>query len=53
MTVSGNALDNVAVATFVVGLRDSGLFRHVELKSSLRSLDGKREVRSYVLECEI
>jgi Tfp pilus assembly protein PilN len=53
VTVSGSALDNVAVATFVVGLRESGLFRHVELKSSLRSLDGKREICSYVLECEI
>ena len=53
VTIGGVALDNLAVATFVVGIRDSGLFRNVELKSSLRALDGKREVCCYVLECEI
>jgi len=53
VTIGGSAVDNVAVATFVVGLRDSGLFRNVELKSSLRALDGKREIHCYVLECEI
>ena len=52
-TILGDAMDNVAVATFVVGLRDSGLFRKVELKSCLRSPTAGREIRSYLLECEI
>ena len=51
--IRGNALDNLAVATFVAGLRDSGLFRNVELKSCIRSSSGGQETRSYVLECEI
>jgi hypothetical protein len=53
VTIQGNALDNVAVATFVVGLRDSGLFRHVELKSCIRSPSSGREIQCYILECEI
>ncbi len=53
VTIRGNALDNLAVATFVAGLRDSGLFRNVELKSCVRASSGGKETRSYVLECEI
>ncbi len=53
VTIRGDAEDNVAVATFVVGLRDSGLFRRVELKSCARSPSGGSELRSYVLECEL
>jgi hypothetical protein len=53
VTIKGSALDNVAVATFVVGLRDSGLFRQVELKSCLQLPNGGGETRSYILECEI
>jgi hypothetical protein len=53
VTIRGEAMDNVAVATFVVGLRDSGLFRRVELKSCVRSPAGGRGIRSYDLECDI
>jgi hypothetical protein len=53
VSIRGDAMDNVTVATFVVGLRDSGLFRHVELKSCVRSPTGGREIRCYVLECDI
>ncbi|MBN2477594.1 MAG: PilN domain-containing protein [Pirellulales bacterium] len=53
VTFSGEALDNVAVATFVVGLRDTGLFRRVELKSSVGKDAPNAEIRSYVLECDI
>lgn len=52
-TLQGSAVDNVAVSIFVVGLRDSGLFRRVELKSCVRSSEGGRETRRYILECEI
>jgi hypothetical protein len=53
LTVRGDALDNLAVATFVVGLRDSGVFRHVELKSCNRSLVAGHESRSYLVECDL
>jgi hypothetical protein len=53
VTFAGDALDNVAVATFVVALRDSGLFRRVELKSSVGNKSADAEVRSYLLECDI
>ncbi len=53
VTLKGEALDNLAVATFVVSLRDSGLFRRVELKSSVGNKSSKPELRSYVLECDI
>jgi hypothetical protein len=53
MIVRGDAVDNVAVATFVVGLRDSGVFRRVELKSCIRSLAAGRESRNYLVECDL
>jgi hypothetical protein len=53
VTIRGDALDNLAVATFVVGLRESGLFRRVELKSCIRSPGGGADIRSYVMECDI
>ncbi len=54
VTFKGDAKDNLSVATFVVGLRDSGLFRRVELKSSLgaKSSDDQK-TRSYWLKCDI
>ncbi len=54
VTFKGDAKDNLSVATFVVGLRDSGLFRRVELKSSLgaKSSDDEK-TRSYWLKCDI
>jgi hypothetical protein len=53
VTIRGDATDNVAVAAFVVGLRESGLFRHVELKSCLRLPAAGHEIRAYLLECDI
>ena len=49
----GDAVDNLAVATFGVGLRDAGMFRKVELKSSQGIPSGRGRIRSYLLECEI
>ncbi len=50
----GKALDNIAIATFAAALRDTGLFRRVELKSSLgNESPDKTEARSYLLECDI
>ena len=54
VTFKGDAKDNLSVATFVVGLRDSGLFRRVELKSSLGTKsDDDEKTRSYWLKCDI
>ncbi len=54
VTFKGDAKDNLSVATFVVGLRDSGLFRRVELKSSLGTKsDDDEKARSYWLKCDI
>ncbi|MHC4403474.1 MAG: hypothetical protein ACYTG0_27775 [Planctomycetota bacterium] len=53
VTFQGEALDHLAIAKFAAALRDSGLFRRVELRSSV---DGKSEhpdARSYLLECDI
>jgi len=53
VTLEGEAVDNLAVATFVVGLRDSGLFRRVELKSSHEKSPTQNAFRSYQIECDI
>ena len=53
VALEGEALDNIAVATFVVSLRDTALFRSVELKSSVSKKSTDGEFRSYSLECEI
>lgn len=53
VTIEGQARDNVAVATFVVSLRESGLFRRVELKSSVGKGSSDEELRAYQLECDI
>lgn len=53
VTLEGEAVDNLAVATFVVGLRDSGLFRRVELKSSHEKSPTVNAFRSYQIECDI
>ena len=53
VSFNGDALDNLAVATFVVALRDSGVFRRVELQSSVESKAADTETRSYSLECDI
>ncbi len=53
VTFVGDALDNMAVATFAAGLRDSGLFTRVELKSSLSAKSNERPHHDFVVECEI
>lgn len=53
LTLSGEALDNIAVARFVVALRDAGIFRRVELKSSVGKNSADSSLRSYQLNCEI
>ncbi len=53
VTLEGRARDNVAVATFVVNLRESGLFRRVELKSSVGEPADEEQVCTYLLECDI
>jgi hypothetical protein len=41
------------VATFVVGLRDTGLFRRVELISSVGGPSAKSNLHAFSLECDI
>lgn len=53
VTFQGDALDNMAVATFAAGLRDSGLFTRVELKSSLSAKSNEKPHHDFVVECEI
>jgi len=53
VALEGKAMDNVAVATFVVNLRESGLFRRVELKSSVDKSAADGQIRTYLLECDI
>lgn len=53
VVIEGEALDNLAVATFVVQLRDSGMFRRVELKSTQGTTTATGSLRSYVVECQI
>jgi len=52
VTLKGHARDNVAVATFVVSLRESGLFRRVELKSSVGEDPADEQLRTCVLQCD-
>ena len=53
VTFAGQARDNLAVATFAAALRDSGLFRRVELKSSVENNGPDPLMRSFNLICEI
>jgi hypothetical protein len=53
VTFHGQAKDNVAVASFVAGLRGTSLFRRVELKSSVQTDSSQNRHRSYTIECEI
>ncbi len=53
VVIEGEALDNLAVATFVVQLRDSGMFRRVELKSTQGATTPTGSLRIYVVECQI
>jgi hypothetical protein len=53
VTFEGEALDNLAIATFVAALRDTGLFRRVELKSSIGSKSPDTQAHAYSVECDI
>jgi Tfp pilus assembly protein PilN len=51
LMLDGVAEDDVALAKFVSGLRDSGVFERVDLKSSTQGLVIDRPTRQYQLEC--
>ena len=51
VTLQGKGLDNVAIAKFLAGLRDSGIFRTVELRSSGIQPTSLDQHRSYKVEC--
>jgi hypothetical protein len=51
VTITGAALDNLAVARFVVLLRQTGAFDRVELKSSEGKAPASQHVCSYIIEC--
>ena len=51
LTLKGIALDDLAVAQFIVALRDTGVFNAVELKSSLITQLAGGPAREYFVEC--
>jgi len=52
LTLAGRGLDSLAVSKFVVGLRDSGVFERVELKSAVGdSAASGTHGYTYALEC--
>lgn len=51
LTLEGVGADNVAIAEFVVGLRDSGAFERVDLKSTAASVTRSGDVTTYQVEC--
>ena len=51
VTVKGIAADNLAVARFVLALRQTKAFNRVELKSSQEQPADRRRTRSYQVEC--
>ena len=51
LTLKGIALDDLAVAQFIVALRDTGVFHAVELKSSLVTQLAGGPAREYFVEC--
>jgi Tfp pilus assembly protein PilN len=51
MTIDGVGADNVAIAEFVLGLRESGAFERVDLKSAAASTTRAGNVTSYQVEC--
>jgi len=51
LTLKGIAVDDLAVARFIVGLRDSGIFDSVELKSSIGTQVKNKSAREYLVEC--
>ncbi len=53
VTLEGDALDNLAIATLAAVLRDTGLFRRVELKSSVGKQSAHTAVHCFTVKCEI
>ena len=53
LVVEGDALDNLAIARFAAALRDTGLFREVELKSSVGKSSPVLPIHSFIVRCEI
>ena len=51
LSLQGVADDDAILARFVSGLRESGVFEHVDLKSSSQVTGGKASARQYELEC--
>ena len=51
LTLSGYAVDDLSVASFVAGLREAGVFESVELKSSESQLFQNHETRQYDVSC--
>ena len=51
LDLAGYAVDDIAVASFVAGLRDAGVFESVELKSSGSQIREEQEARQYELAC--
>ena len=51
LTIDGVGADNVAIAEFVLGLRESGAFDRVDLKSAAASTTRAGKVTSYQVEC--
>lgn len=49
--LAGIAADNLAVARFVVALREFGVFERVDLKSSLGDAQSGGRSRKYLIEC--
>lgn len=53
LTIEGDALDNLAIAKFAAALRDTGIFRDVELKSSVGKSSPNLPIHSFIIRCEI
>lgn len=51
LMIDGVGADNVAIAEFVLGLRESGVFERVDLKSAAASTTRAGNVTSYQVEC--
>lgn len=51
LELAGFAVDDIAVASFVAGLRDASVFESVELKSSVSQLREEQEARQYEVTC--
>jgi hypothetical protein len=51
LTLRGIGADNLAVAEFVVGLREAGVFERVDLKSAAESESTRSHTTVYQVEC--